>query len=81
MPMSNSVIRRYTPPTCRLQILARSSPVSQWLAISRNYGGLSFADDLRPPQQQQVIIEGDRDQLEVLHEAVSTYAEFTQPLA
>jgi len=29
-------------------------------------------DDLQLPQQQ-VIIEGDRDQLEVLHEAVSNY--------
>lgn len=77
MPMSNSVIRRYTPPTCRLQILARSSPVSQWLGqsvLKKLRFELRF-DDLRLPQQQQVIIEGDRDQLEVVHEAVSTYVQ------
>lgn len=77
MPMSNSVVRRYTSPTCRLQILTHSSPVSNWLGQSGRKQ-LRFElrfDHLQLPQQQQVIIEGDRDHLEVLHKAVSTYVQ------
>lgn len=75
--MPNSVLRRYTPPTCKLEILARSSPASRWTGQSGSKQlqfELSF-DDARLPEQQQVIIQGDRDQLEDLHEAVTTYVQ------
>lgn len=78
MPLSNSVLRRYTPPTCTLQIVARSSPVSRWVKRRSVPTLLQFElrfDDPRLPEEQQVNIHGDRNQLEALHEAVTTYVQ------
>lgn len=75
MPLSNSVLRRYTPPTCTLQLVARSSPLSRWMGRSVAtllQFDLRF-DDPRLPEEQRVHIQGDREQLEALHEAVATY--------
>ena len=74
--MTNSVIRRYTPPTCRLQILADSSPMSRWVGrsvVKQLRFNLRF-DDPRLPEQR-VFIQGDHEQLEALHEAVTTYVQ------
>jgi hypothetical protein len=75
MPPSNSVIRRYTPPTCTLEILAQSSPLSQWMGKTV-LKQLSFElrfDDPRLPEERRVPIRGDRDQLEALCDAVTSY--------
>ncbi len=75
MPPSNSVIRRYTPPTCTLEILAQSSPLSQWMGKTV-LKQLSFElrfDDPRLPEERRVPIRGDRDQLEALCDAVAIY--------
>ncbi len=75
MPSSNSVIRRYTPPTCTLEILAQSSPLSQWMGrtvLKQLSFELSF-DDPRLPEERRVPIRGDRDQLEALCDAVTSY--------
>ncbi|MEA5506833.1 DUF4335 domain-containing protein [Halotia wernerae UHCC 0503] len=75
MPISNSVIRRYTPPTCTLEILAQSSPLSQWMGRTV-LKQLSFElrfDDPRLPEEHRVPIRGDRDQLEALCDAVTSY--------
>lgn len=77
MSLSNSVLRRYTPPTCTLQIVAHSSPVSRWAkrsVVEQLQFELRF-DDPRLPEEQRVNIQGDRDQLEALHEAVTTYVQ------
>lgn len=74
--MTNSVIRRYTPPTCRLQILAHSSPMSGWVGQS-GAKELQFElrfDDPRQPEQQ-ILIQGESEQLLALHEAVTTYVQ------
>ena len=75
MPPSNSVLRRYTPPTCTLQIMTPRSPVSREVKRSRpTFMPLEFElrfDDPRLPEEQRINIEGDRDQLEALHEAVT----------
>ncbi|MBE9005058.1 DUF4335 domain-containing protein [Fortiea sp. LEGE XX443] len=81
MPLSNSVIRRYTPPTCTLEVLAQSSPLSHWMGktvIKQLSFELRF-DDPRLPEENRVVIRGDRDQLEALCDAVTSYVqEFLQ---
>ncbi|MBD2168709.1 DUF4335 domain-containing protein [Calothrix membranacea FACHB-236] len=75
MPLSNSVIRRYTPPTCTLEVLAQSSPLSRWTGKTV-LKQLSFElrfDDPRLPEESRLPIRGDRDQLEALCDAVSIY--------
>jgi len=77
MPLSNSVIRRYTPPTCTLEVLAQSSPLSRWMGksvIKQVRFNLSF-DDPRQPEKEKIVVQGDRDQLEALYTAVSSYVQ------
>ncbi|MEG4204454.1 DUF4335 domain-containing protein [Microcoleus sp. Pol7_A1] len=71
------VLKRYTPPTCTLEITAKSSPLSRW-AGQPVFKSLSFElrlDDPRLPDTQHVTLRGDRIQLETLHEAVSNYVQ------
>ncbi|MEH2193150.1 MAG: DUF4335 domain-containing protein [Nostoc sp.] len=77
MPLSNSVIRRYTPPTCTLEVYAQSSPLSRWMGKTV-LKHLSFElrfDDPRLPEEHRVPIRGDRDQLEALCDAVTNYVQ------
>ena len=77
MPLSNPVIRRYTPPTCTLEVLAQSSPLSRWMGksvLKQVRFNLRF-DDPRQPEKELVVIKGDRDQLEALSTAVSGYVQ------
>ncbi len=69
------VLKRYTPPTCTLEITAKSSPLSRW-AGKPVLKSLSFElrlDDPRLPDTQHITLKGDRTQLEALHEAVNSY--------
>ena len=77
MPLSNSVIRRYTPPTCTLQLVARSSPLSRWVgrSVTKLLRFELRFDDPRLSEEQRVNIQGDRSALEALHEAVTTYVQ------
>jgi Domain of unknown function (DUF4335) len=71
------VLKRYTPPTCTLEITAKSSPLSRW-AGQPVFKSLNFElrlDDPRLPETKHVTLRGDRIQLEALHEAVSTYVQ------
>ncbi|KAB8320046.1 DUF4335 domain-containing protein [Tolypothrix campylonemoides VB511288] len=81
MPVSNSVIRRYTPPTCTLEILAQSSALSQWTGksvLKQLEFELRF-DDPRLPEEKRIAIKGDSDQLEALCAVVTNYVqEFLQ---
>ncbi len=75
MPLSNSVLHRYTPPTCTLQVVAYSSPVSRWVGskvVNQVQFDLRF-DDPRSPAEKQFSITGDRNQLEDLHTVVTNY--------
>jgi hypothetical protein len=75
MSPSNSVIRRYTPPTCTLEISAQNSPLSRW-TDKPIINDLSFRlqfDDPRLAEEQKILIEGDHQQLEVLCNIVTTY--------
>lgn len=74
--MSNpSVLRRYTPPTCTLEILADQSPLSRWAGqtVLKNVRFRLKLDDPALPDTQQVTLSGDRAQLEALSDAVTTY--------
>ncbi|MEG4347315.1 DUF4335 domain-containing protein [Microcoleus sp. A003_D6] len=71
------VLKRFTPPTCTLEITAKSSPLSRW-AGQPVFKSLSFElrlDDPRLPDTEHVTLRGDRIQLETLHEAVSNYVQ------
>lgn len=77
MSRLNSVIRRYTPPTCTLEIWAESSPLSRWMGqtvLKQIRFELHF-DDPGLPDDRKVPIQGDRDQLEVLCNVVTTYVQ------
>ncbi|MEH1831286.1 MAG: DUF4335 domain-containing protein [Nostoc sp.] len=75
MPLSNSVIRRYTPPTCTLEVFAQSSPLSRWMGktVLKHLSFELHFDDPRLPEENRVPIRGDREQLEALCDAVSSY--------
>lgn len=75
MSLSNSVLHRYTPPTCTLQVVAYSSPVSRWVGskvVKEVQFDLRF-DDPSSSSEKQFSITGDRQQLESLHTVVTDY--------
>ncbi|MFM7448842.1 MAG: DUF4335 domain-containing protein [Leptolyngbyaceae cyanobacterium] len=75
--MSYSVLRRYTPPTCTLEILGRRSPLSRW-SSREILSALRFRlrlDDPTLPQAQWFTLTGDRHQLEALVETVTNYVQ------
>jgi hypothetical protein len=77
MPLSNSIQRRYTPPTCTLEIAAKTSPLSQFVGKSV-LKDLRFElrfDDPRQPDDHRITIRGDRTELEYLHDAVNRYVQ------
>ncbi|MBD1842280.1 DUF4335 domain-containing protein [Cyanobacteria bacterium FACHB-63] len=78
-PMSspNSVIRRYTPPTCTLEIAAKDSPLSRWMgqSVLKNLRFKLSFDDPRVSEDQWATVRGDRAQLEALSDAVSHYVQ------
>lgn len=74
---STSTIRRYTPPTCTLEIAAKNSPLSRWIGqsvLKHVRFKLSF-DDPRISEDQWVTIGGDRTQLQSLCDAVTQYVQ------
>jgi hypothetical protein len=77
MPGSNSVIRRYTPPTCTLEILAQSSPLSRWMGqtVLNQLRFQLYFDDPTLPEEKKITIQGDRDQLEALCNGVTNYVQ------
>lgn len=75
--MSQSVLRRYTPPTCTLEILAKGSPLSRWAGqpVLTQLRFRLHLDDPKLPKEQWVTLQGDRTQLEDLSEIVSSYVQ------
>lgn len=75
MSLSNSVLRRYTPPTCTLQVVAYSSPVSRWVgrSVVKQVQFELGLDDPRLPAEKRFHLTGDGDRLESLHIAVTNY--------
>ena len=81
--MPTSVLRRYTPPTCTLEIAATGSALSRWTdrAVLKNLRFQLSLDDPKLPEEKQVLLRGDRTQLEALWGAVTTHvqSQLSQP--
>ena len=75
MLLSQSINRRYTPPTCSLEIEGKISPLSQWTntTLIKELNFQLHFDDPRVPPEKQLTLKGDRSQLESLCDAVSNY--------
>ncbi|MGA7932208.1 MAG: DUF4335 domain-containing protein [Kovacikia sp.] len=73
--MSLSVLRRYTPPTCTLEIMGNHSPLSRWMGqpVLKQIRFQLKLDDPKLPEEKWVTLRGDRTQLEALCEVVNTY--------
>jgi len=74
---SNLVLRRYTPPTCTLEIATIGSPMSRWVgrSVLKQANFLLNFDDPRLPEDKQVTVRGDKAQLEALYQAVTAYVQ------
>ncbi len=75
--MPQTVLRRYTPPTCTLEVMATGSALSRWTdrAVLKNLRFRLHLDDPKLPAENQVTLQGDRNQLEALCEAVDGYVQ------
>jgi len=75
--MTKSIIKRYTPPTCTLEIRGKKSPLSRIFGrtLLKDLNFQLRFDDPRIPEENQVILEGDRTQLELLSDAVTSYVQ------
>ena len=73
----SSTIGRFTPPTCTLEIKARRSPLARWTKknLLKNLRFQLSFDDPRVATEQQVTIQGDRQQLEQLYTAAIDYTQ------
>jgi Domain of unknown function (DUF4335) len=74
--MSN-LIRKYTPPTCTLEIWGNSSPIAVWMGknvLTDAHFELRF-DDPRMSEDKQISLKGDRTQLQLLGEIVANYVQ------
>lgn len=77
MASPTSVIRRYTPPTCTLEISAKQSPLSRWMGqnvLKHLRFKLSF-DDPRLNETDWITVTGNRAQLQALSDAVTGYVQ------
>ncbi|MEM1367194.1 MAG: DUF4335 domain-containing protein [Cyanobacteria bacterium P01_H01_bin.15] len=73
----NRILRRYTPPTCTLEIAAAEMPVRSWGqdSVSQNLHFSLRFDDPRHPQIEQGMARGDRQQLDDFCTTVSDYVQ------
>ncbi|NJM45225.1 MAG: DUF4335 domain-containing protein [Alkalinema sp. RU_4_3] len=77
MASEPTVLRRYTPPTCTLEIAAQQSPLSRWmgkLALKDLRFKLKL-DDPRLADKDWVVLRGDQGQLESLVGVVGDYVQ------
>ncbi|GBF79677.1 DUF4335 domain-containing protein [Aphanothece sacrum] len=77
MLFSESAIRRYTPPTCTLEIWDKRPKFSRWTKKASPddlHFKLKF-DDPRLSEKEQVNLSGDHLQLELLTDVVSSYVQ------
>ncbi len=72
-----SAIRRYSSPTCTLELLARTSPLSRWTQrpVWREATFRLSFDGPHRPNEARLSVQGNHDQLEALAEAVRSYVQ------
>lgn len=75
--MSQAILRRYTPPTCTLEIMANNSLLARWAGqpVVQKLRFQLTLDDPKLPKEEWITLRGDRTQLEALHEAISTHVQ------
>jgi hypothetical protein len=75
--MSHAIIRRYTPPTCTLEIMANSSPLSRWMGqtVLKDLRFRLKLDDPKLAEDHWTVVQGDRPQLEALRDTVQAYVQ------
>lgn len=75
--MPTAVLRRYTPPTCTLEIAATGSALSRWTdrTVLKNLNFQLSFDDPKLLPDQQVTVSGNHNQLEALCEVVTSYVQ------
>ncbi len=72
-----SLVKRYTPPTCSLEIVGKMSSLSIYMQkpiLKELYFQLNF-DDPRLPTEKQITIRGDRTSLDFLCNTVQQYVQ------
>lgn len=76
-PLSGELVRKYTSPTCTLEIAANASVLARWTrkpTLKNQRFSLNF-DDPRMGEDQWVVLRGDRLKLEALTDAVTRYVQ------
>ena len=76
-PSSGDVLRKYTAPTCTLEIAANTSVLARWTqkpTLKNQRFNLRF-DDPRLGEDQWVLLRGDRLKLEALTNEVTHYVQ------
>lgn len=70
-------MRRYTPPTCTLEVMAKNSSLSRWAEqpVVKDVRFHLKLDDPTLAQERWVELSGDRAQLEELRHTVNTYVQ------
>ncbi|AFY40123.1 hypothetical protein Lepto7376_3984 [[Leptolyngbya] sp. PCC 7376] len=75
--LTPTLIRRYTPPTCSLEVVAKTSALSQWTGnpVIKELDFELSLDDPRLVTENKILLTGDRQQLEDLVEVVTDYVQ------
>ena len=76
-PSSDNVVRKYTAPTCTLEIAANASVLARWTqkpTLKNQRFNLMF-NDPRVGEDQWVVLRGDRLKLEALTNEVTHYVQ------
>ncbi len=75
--LSSPFSRRYTPPTCTLEVTGLTSALSKWAGrpLLKNLQFQLSLEDLRQEGGQPIQLRGDRSQLDALTETVETYVQ------
>jgi len=66
-------LQRYTPPTCTLEVRETRSRFGEKDLTPKNGRFALYFDDPRLPEEKQVSMEGDQEQLDRLCEVVNNY--------
>ncbi len=69
------ITKRYTPPTCTLETIAKQPLWSRFRgeSVLEDFQFQLSFDDPRLPKEEYVSVRGDRQQLNALHQAVNHY--------
>ena len=81
--MPVAVFRRYTPPTCTLELRGARSPLSVWSdrPIVKQVQFILSIDGPQRPEEHRITLKGGRTQLDHLHGVINDYVQQTLGLS